>query len=210
MDPELKFRLSSLKHHVNKLHMYKTMLDRQISDSEIEEKKLQYHADLRKKEGEVFKNWLDESIHKNIDSISKLVTTGLRHIIHDQNINFHIRSEPKANKLHMKFVVEQDGIEGDPIDSFGGGAAVVISFILRLAVMSRMGMGNLLILDESLAALANAYVPFCGSFMKQLSEQTGVNILMVTHNEEFLKYAHTAYEGHKDGSLKLRKIRNAE
>jgi ABC-type lipoprotein export system ATPase subunit len=43
--------------------------------------------------------------------------------------------------------------------------------------------------------------------MRQLSEQTGVNILMVTHNPEFLNHAHVAYEGHKDGSLKLKRLR---
>jgi ABC-type lipoprotein export system ATPase subunit len=54
--------------------------------------------------------------------------------------------------------------------------------------------------------LANAYVPAAASFMRQLSEQTGVNILMVTHNPEFLHNAHTAYEGHKTDSLQLKSI----
>lgn len=65
-------------------------------------------------------------------------------------------------------------------------------------------MGNLLLLDESMHALANKYVPAAAAFMRQLSEQTGINILMVTHNEEFLCHSHTAYEGTKqDGVLRL-------
>ncbi len=73
--------------------------------------------------------------------------------------------------------------------------------------MARMKMGNLLLLDESMSFLADRYVPNAGSFMRQLSERTGINILMVTHNKEYLNYAHTAYEGHNDGSLKLRPIK---
>jgi hypothetical protein len=33
---------------------------------------------------------------------------------------------------------------------------------------------------------------------------------MVTHNPEFLASAHTAYEGHKDSSLKLRKTNGSQ
>lgn len=87
--------------------------------------------------------------------------------------------------------------------SFGGGAVLVASLVLRLAIMSRLGMGNLLLLDESMGMLANRYVPAAAAFMRQLSEQTGINILMVTHNEEFLNHAHTAYEGRKEGALRL-------
>ncbi len=111
----------------------------------------------------------------------------------------------------MKFVVEHDGNEGDPLQSFGGGAACVISLVLRLAVMARLDMGNVLLLDESMAALANAYVPNAGQFMKQLAEQTGINILMVTHNPEFLRLSHLAYEAHASSNgLSLKQIVNAD
>jgi len=84
---------------------------------------------------------------------------------------------------------------------------VLISLVLRLAVMARMKMGNLLMLDESMVSLANKYVPAAAEFLHQLAEQTGVNILMVTHNPEFIAHAHIAYEGYKDKSLKLRRFR---
>ncbi len=210
MEPDLDSRLSQLKTGVSKLRVYRDMLDKQVESGETSEKKLRYQIELRAKECEVFKSWLEESVHKNIDSISELATSGLRHVIHDQEISFKIKPEQKNNRLSMEFVVEQDGVEGDPIDSFGGGPAVVVSLILRLAIMTRMKMGNLLILDESLAALANAYVPSCGRFMRELSEQTGINILMVTHNPEFLNSAHVAYEADKDTSLKLKKLRGSD
>jgi hypothetical protein len=46
-----------------------------------------------------------------------------------------------------------------------------------------------------MSALANKYVPAAAEFMRHISEKTGVNILMVTHNEEFMSNAHIAYEG---------------
>jgi DNA repair exonuclease SbcCD ATPase subunit len=207
MDSELQNHLDRIKDDVRRVSIYRDMLSKQVSDIDAQEQKLRYHVELRQKEGEILKSWLEDSVHKNIDSMSELATTALQHVIDDQEISFRIQPEPKNNRLQMKFVVEQDGNEGDPLDSFGGGASVIISLVLRLAVMARMNMGNLLLLDESLSALANAYVPNCGAFMRQLSEKTGINILMVTHNQEFLNHAHVSYEGYKDGSLKLKRLK---
>jgi DNA repair exonuclease SbcCD ATPase subunit len=161
---------------------------------------LEYRAELFQKCSDIFKAWLEDLLEKNVGSMGKLVTNGLRHIIHDQNLTFKLMQEMKFNRISMKFLIEDDGVEGDPMASFGGGAVLISSFILRLAIISRLGMGNLLLLDESMHALANKYVPDAASFMRQLAERTGVNILMVTHNEEFLDHAHVSYEGWKDDS----------
>lgn len=203
-------KLRDLQDNITRLKAYRDMVSSQVSAAESEEKNLRYRADLHQKCTEVFKTWLEDSLDKNVNSIAQLATTGLKHVLGDQELAFSIRQDPQKNRLAMRFLIEEDGNEGDPLSSFGGGAAVIISLVLRLAVMARMGMGNLLLLDESMAALWNGYVPSCADFMRQLAEQTGINILMVTHNPEFLAHAHVAYEGHKekDGGLKLRRIRS--
>jgi DNA repair exonuclease SbcCD ATPase subunit len=200
-------RLKQLKDGIARLGTYRDILQSQMTALEKEESDASYKADLHQRCSEVFKTWLEDSMKRNVDSMAQLATTGLQHVIHDQKLTFHIKQEPKYNRLAMRFVLEDNGVEGDPIQSYGGGAAVIISFVLRIAVMARMKMGNLLILDESMLALSNSYVPSAAAFMRQLAEETGINILMVTHNPEFLNHAHIAYEGHKDGSLKLKKLR---
>ncbi len=159
-----------------------------------------YKADLNQKASEVIKSWLEEMLRANVDSMADLVTTALRHIIHDQHLTFKIIQEPKYNRLAMRFVIEENGVEADPMAAFGGGPAVVASLVLRIAVMSRLKMSDLLLLDESMSALANKYVPAAADFMKQLSEETGINIFMVTHNEEFMSNASLAYEGYTEVS----------
>ncbi len=201
-------RLKTLRDGVAKLGTYRDLLQSRKNHLEKEESSMMYKSELYQKCSEIFKTWLEDSMKRNVDSMAELATTGLRHIIHDQHLTFSIRQEPKYNRLAMRFVLEQNGVEGDPIASFGGGAAVIISFVMRIAVMARMKMANLLILDESMAALANVYVPAAGAFMRQIAEETGINILMVTHNQEFLNHAHIAYEGRKeDGTLHLRRMR---
>ncbi len=207
MNISMADRLKKLSDDTKRINMYKEIIQNRILSLESEEKGLLYKADLYQKCSEIFKNWLEESMKQNIDSISELATTGLKHVIHDQRLSFNIKQEHRVNRLNMRFILEEDGVEGDPLSSFGGGAAVVISLVLRLAVMARMKMANLLLLDESMVALANEYVPSAAAFMRQLAEETGFNILMVTHNPEFLNHAHIAYEGFKEnGCLKLNKI----
>lgn len=203
---ELQNKYASIKQGAEKLRIYKSLLEKKNSKLEAEAEHSKNKVEMYVKCSEIFKRWLEDSIEKNVESISNLISTGLNYVIHDQNLSFKIKQEQKNNRIHMKFVLEQDGVEGDPLASFGGGAAVVISLILRLSIMQRTGLGNLLILDESMVALANAYVPNAASFMRQLSEQTGVNILMVTHNPEFINNAHTAYECYKTDSLHLKSI----
>lgn len=212
MMTETETRLSALREGVSRVKTYRDVLQSQASAHESREKEMRYKADLHQRCTEVFKTWLEDSLEKNVNSMAELATAGLKHVIHDQDLTFRIFQDPKLNRLHMRFVLEDRGeggtVEGDPLASFGGGAAVVISLVLRLAVMARMNMGNLLLLDESMVALAQAYVPSAASFMRQLAEETGVNILMVTHNPEFLAHAHVAYEGTKEaGGLKLRRLR---
>lgn len=203
MNVELERRMAELCGKVNKLCMYRDLLRSQIASGEQSVFGLQAKAELFQQSSDVFKSWLEDSMHKNLDSMSDLVTSGLRHVVHDQRLSFKIKQELKYNRLSMKFMIKDEDAdaEGDPMSSFGGGAVLTASLILRLAIMARLNMGNLLLLDESMHALANKYVPAAASFMRQLSEQTGINILMVTHNEEFLTYAHVAYEGKNEGNV---------
>lgn len=156
-----------------------------------------YRADLNQRSSEVVKRWLEDLLESNVGSMGDLATSALRFVIDDQSLVFRIKQELKYNRLSMRFVLEEDGTENEPMGSFGGGAVHISSLVLRVAVMSRLGMGNLLVLDESLNGLASVYVPAMAEFLKGLAEKTGINILLVTHQDDFLNNAHMAYEAHK-------------
>lgn len=209
MNTILTDRLQAFHQQTNSIRAYRGVLLSQKTKAEADEETHKYKSELHQKCMEIFKKWLEDSLNQNVNSIAELATTGLRHVIHDQALTFKIQQDPQKNKLSMNFVLEQDGVEGNPLHSFGGGAAVIISLVMRMAVMARMKMSNLLLLDESMLAISNVYIPAAADFMRQLSEQTGVNILMVTHSHGFMEAAHTMYEGSNTaGSFKVRKIPN--
>jgi DNA repair exonuclease SbcCD ATPase subunit len=199
-------RLDALKRNLSRIELYREMKEADLKRVTSDLNEARKKVDLYAKCTEIFKSWLESSIEQNVNSIAELATEGLRHIIHDQDLRFHIKQEHKNNRLWMRFIIESDGSEGDPLTSFGGGAAMICSLVLRIAMMKRLGMCNLLLLDETMVAVSNAYVPMTAEFMRKLSEKTGINILMVTHNQEFVENSHVAYEGHKTDSLRLRRI----
>lgn len=207
-------RFADLKKNITKLQAYRSVLRTQGTRLEAEKNDATRKSELYQRCSEIFKRWLEESLEKNVHSMAELATIALKHVIPDQDLTLKIVQEAKYNRMAIRFLLEQkegpELVEGDPLDSYGGGASAVVSLVLRLAVMSRMRMGNLLLLDESMSFVANAYVPNAAAFMRHLAEETGVNILMVTHNPEFMANAHTAYEGHKDGSLKLRRLKSSD
>lgn len=201
-------RLRKLRDDIAAVKANRDLVRTQIISTTASITSSRYKADLNQRGSEVIKKWLEDLLRSNVDSISELVTTALNHIIFDQKLTFRIIQEPKYHRLAMRFVIEENGVEADPMASYGGGAVVVASFVLRVAIMARLKMSNLLLLDESMFALANRYVPAAADFMKQLSEETGINIFMVTHNDEFMANAHLAYEGYTEtGSDGLKSLR---
>lgn len=206
MDTVITKRLSDLRDDLVRVRALRDVKQKRAETLKKESEEFTKKSLIYSKCLELFKSWLEDSVTKNVVSISDLATSALNHVIDDQSMSLSVVQEHKNNKVHMGFVLNQDGNSGDPLNSFGGGAAVLISLILRVSVMQRMKMCNVLILDESMVALANAYVPNAASFMKELSDKTGVNILMVTHNPEFIQNSHLSYEGTKTDSLKLKII----
>ena len=100
--------------------------------------------------------------------------------------------------------------EGSCMDAYGGSIATVESVLLRIVVLNRRGLRPLLLLDESLSAVAEHYVPRVGKFLALLSERMGLDVLAVSHNPSLVEAATNAYRiSKKDGKASFRKVGRA-
>jgi len=149
---------------------------------------------------ELFKFLLDKYVHRYAESFSEIVTEGLQAIFYDQDIEFEIVVGQKNGKVWIDFETVQDGVRGQALQSFGGGVSSVESLLLRLLVLLKTGLAKYLILDESLAALSEEYVDEAGQFIRRMSEELGINVLLITHNKAFLDHAHTAYQADQESA----------
>jgi len=133
------------------------------------------------------------------DKIELLVTYGLQSVFQER-IEFKIISEIKGKQVVMRFVLKSGDIETDILDARGGGVAVVAGFILQIIIVFLLKgrVAPIVILDEGLSQLSEGYRVRMASVMKELVDKTGIQIVLVTHQKEYVDVADKAYLFEKD------------
>ncbi len=171
--------------------------------------------DVLEKVSELFRRLIDQEVIDNAKTAEGLLTEGLKAIFDDLDLSARANVEVQRGKVSVELLTvqtENDGsqTEGLSTDAYGGSVTTVQSVLLRIVVLTRRGMRPLLLLDESLAAIAESYVPRVGEFLSLLSERLGLDVLAVTHNPALIEQAKTAYRiQKKDGEATFTKIRRA-
>lgn len=143
--------------------------------------------------------------------IEELVTRGLQEIF-DDTLSFHIVQKMNGKTVTVEFLVRTSlpgGVVVDTpvIDARGGGLAATIGFLLRVIIMllrNGKDKDNILILDETFAMVSAEYLEGLGTFIREIVEKTGIQVVMVTHQPEFLDFADKAYRfSMVDGKTKV-------
>lgn len=148
-------------------------------------------------------SFADERQDKVQRRIEELVTHGVQTIFGD-DMTFHVISEQKASRTEVSFSLrskmDDQVVETPILEARGGGVAAVIGFLLRLVITLLRDDRPLLALDETFAQLSADYEPRLAEFIRELVDQTGVQIVMITHSEAFSEHADKVYRfGQKDG-----------
>lgn len=125
--------------------------------------------------------------------VEELVTRGLQTIF-DERLSFHIVQEVKSNQAHVSFVIRsyigETTVDTPVMDARGGGMAAVVGFLLRLVVLLlTAGARRVLFLDEPFAHVSAEFRQRVGQFLREVSTQAGVQIVMVTHDPEYEELA---------------------
>lgn len=204
----MEARLQEILDKAARIQAERDMLLEQEQSWTQEISKLREDILITDKVEELFKFLLHKYVYKYADSFSSVVTEGMKTIFWDQEVTFNVDVQQKHGKVWVEFNTVQNGVSGQPLESFGGGLSSVQSLILRLLVLLKSGMARYLILDESLAALSADYVPTCAEFLRKMCDELDVNVLLITHNKDFLEHSDVAYQAFlsKDETLQLKKI----
>lgn len=126
---------------------------------------------------------VQQQVHRRIASV---VSSCLAAVFEDP-YEFKIHFEQKRGRTEARLTFLRDGLEVNPIESSGGGAVDVAAFALRAAclVLHRPRLRKVLLLDEPFKFVSGEYQPAIRSMLEQLSEELGLQIIMVTHNKEY-------------------------
>jgi len=138
---------------------------------------------------------------RSIDTLDKLVTSGLKAVFDDQKMAFSAKVERYRGKTSVRFELNHDGIIAPIKDSYGGGIQVLVGVLLRIAVIITLGLRRILILDESLAHVSPQYVPNVSQLLRTLAEELDFEIIVISHDEEFATSADMHYQAQDGGFL---------
>lgn len=127
--------------------------------------------------------------------IESIVSYGLK-VVFDEDYRFIVNMEVKGKQVVMDFALELRGfVEEDIMASDGGGVVAIIGFILRLLVVIFLKgrVRQLIIMDEALAQLSSGYRSKMAEFVKELASRIGIQMIIVSHQDEYLDVADKAY-----------------
>ncbi len=128
--------------------------------------------------------------------ICQIVTSAIQAIFkepHELEISF----EMKRNKTEAEiYVIDENGNELNLMNDDGGGLLDIVTFSLRLACwrIKSNKTRPLFIFDEPWKNLSKKYRPGAMQFMKDISDKLGIQIVMITHIEEFIDGADNVIE----------------
>lgn len=138
--------------------------------------------------------------------IEGLVTRGLQEIF-DESLSLVISTSVKGKTTTTEFLVrtelgDHNSFETSVLDARGGGLVAVVAFLLRVTILllTHPEGRRFMVIDESFAHVSADRLPFVSSFLKDLVDETGLQLLLVTHQEELLEQADSVLRfSQKDG-----------
>ena len=123
------------------------------------------------------------SIQNSIEAaLTSLCTKALQDVFTDKHISFGIAFVPQKNTTNVEMWIEEDGVRYDPLESRGHGLADMLAFALRVSVLAlQPSLRRVLIMDEPFTRISQEYLDRAIEFVKLVSKETGIQVIMVTH-----------------------------
>jgi len=129
--------------------------------------------------------------------LSDLVSNALSSVL-DSPYKLILDFNQKKNHTEANLFLEnRSGEKITPIDNLGGGVVDITSIALQVSLWS---MGNprlspILLLDEPLRFLKGESMPRKGAaLLKKISEELGIQILLISHQEEQIESADRVFQ----------------
>lgn len=213
----LRGRVQKVVERRTRLVTLRDRLQEDLTAKEAEVAHLSREVEVLAKVCELLRVLMDQLVESQVRIVEKIGTEGVRTIFPDLDLSLESEVGVRHNKVAVDFYIRKGeasnpiSYRGRPLESFGGGPCSVLSLILRVLAVKKLGLAPILVLDESLNAVSDEYIDATSQFMRALATKMGFDILLVTHKIAFSEHAHTAYrcveELEESGShLVLRRI----
>jgi len=183
---DLKVNIKTLEQQQKE--MATELLELETSSADLKERLTYLHIAEK-----ILQEVVEKVSQQNLLKIEAFVNRALNLIFTDLNLSFKIQQDVKRGNNVYYFEIYKDNICGN-INSFGGGIISVIAVVLKILFNIITKRFPLLVLDETSSFLAVNYIPNMSDFLKTLSKEFNLPILLVTHQKEFAVAADNCFE----------------
>jgi DNA repair exonuclease SbcCD ATPase subunit len=128
-----------------------------------------------------------------IGVIESLVTTGLRLVFGDESMAFWIVKRENVRGNSYELEGQKGEVRGPIMDTFGGGMANVVAFLLRVILINRFNLARCLVVDESFNNVSAEFLPMVSEMLKQLTIARDFTIFAVSHQPAIAAAADRVY-----------------
>lgn len=126
--------------------------------------------------------------------LSDTVTKALELVFDGDSLGFSVEFVVKRNTTECEMFLTEDGEKYNPLKSCGFGAADVISFALRIAMWNMNKSAPIMVFDEPFRNLDYYRVPNAALLASTLSKELGIQMIIVSHEDELKYGADKAYK----------------
>lgn len=177
------------------LFLHATQVDKQVQELEKSIDAADLNSITAKEAVVILQQAADGMQNLIKDSLTSLCSAALKDVFYDKNISFGVTFTPQKNTTILEMYIEEDGIRYDPLESRGHGLADLICFALRVSILClQPTLRKVIILDEPFKQISEEYRERAIAFVKKVGEQTGIQIILVTHITELARNADRVFK----------------
>ena len=175
-------------------------LEKSIEILSSQSKKLNSEIDSLTNEISILEScatFFNKTIELKVDEVSTkiedIINKGLAYI-YGADYRFKLHKSIKRNKTTFSFELcnIETGVAGFE-ETRGGGIMALISFLFRIVVIAILNKPRLIMLDETLSAVSIEYQEKLSNFIKQIADDMGFVIIIISHQPTLAEKSNIQY-----------------
>ena len=192
--------ITDIENKLNQLKDEKLGLEKSIEILSDQNKKLNNEIGALINEISVLDScatFFNKTIELKVDEVSSkiedIINKGLAYI-YGADYRFKLHKSIKRNKTTFSFELcnIESGVAGFE-ETHGGGIMALISFLFRIVVIAILNKPRLIMLDETLSAVSIEYQEKLSNFIKQIADDMGFTIVVISHQPTLAEKSHIQY-----------------
>lgn len=139
----------------------------------------------------LYRNVMEKSLSASFAVVEDLVSEGLATVYGTKRLRFRLEPTHKRAMFSVEPSTEDiiADVDGPTEDTFGGAVVQIEAFLLRLVFLLQMRMVPFMVLDESFNCVSAGYLQNLAQLLGDLCRRFGLDILLVTHQQEMAEAA---------------------